>query len=112
MSGVGLRLNLLDRFHGELKDPSTMFFVAINAAPCLSVLSTAWVDYIIICLWIVLEKRRQCGGKLDACTLADLSVLAKGGFGCRVLCAKLVLGSMPGLPCGMATGAEPGLLAE
>ena len=112
MVGVGLSLNLLDQFHGELKDPSTMLFIGVHAAPYLSVLSTAWVDCVVVCLWITFEKCRQCGGKLGACMFADSSILAKGGSGCRVLHAKLMSGGMPGRPCGAATGTEPGLLAE
>ena len=72
----------------------------------------ARVDCVIIYLWIVLEKRKQCGVKANACTFADLGVLTEGGSGYRVLHAKLMLGGMPGLPCGTAAGAEPGLLAE
>ena len=112
MGGVALSLNLLDLFHGELKDSLTMLFIAVHAALCLSVLSTTWVDCVVVCLWIEFEKRRQCGGKANACMFADSGVLAEGGSGCRVLHAKLMLGGMPGLPCGTATGAEPGLLVE
>ena len=112
VGGVGLSLNLLDRFRGQLKDPSTVLFVAVHAAPCLSVLSTAWVDCVVVCLWIAFEKRWQCGDKSNACTFVDLSVLAEGGSGCKVLCAKLMSGGMPGLPCATAASSEPGLLAE
>ena len=70
----------------------------------------AWVDCVVVCLWVAFEKRWWCGGKSNACTFADSGVLAEGGSGCRVLHAKLMLGDMPGLPCSMAAGAEPGLL--
>ena len=112
VGGVGLSLNLLDRFRGQLKDPSTVLFVAVHAAPCLSVLSTTWVDCVVVCLWIAFEKHRQCGGKANACTFTHSGVLTEGGFGCRVPHAKLMAGSMPGLPCDTATGAEPELLVE
>ena len=72
----------------------------------------AWVDCVVVWLWIAFEKCWQFGGKSNACTFADLSVLAEGGSGCRMLHAKLMLGGMPGLPCGTVADAEPGLLAE
>ena len=61
----------------------------------------AWVDCVIVSLWIAFEKRRQCGGKANASMFTDSGGLAEGGSGCRVLCAKLMLGGMPGLSCGL-----------
>ena len=112
MGGVGLGFDLLDRFRGDMEDPLTVLFVALRAASCLSMLSTAWVNGVIVCLWIALEKCRQCGGKLGVCTLAGLSVLIICGSGYRVLCPKLMSCSMPGFPCNMAAGIEPGLFAK
>ena len=112
MGGIGLGFDLLDRFRGEMENPLTMLFVAIHAACCLNVLSTSLVNGVIICLWIALEKCWQCGGKLDACTLADSSVLTISGSGCRVLRAKLMYCGMPGFSCDMAAVIETGLLAK
>ena len=112
MGGIGLGLNLLDWFHRELKDPLAMLFIAVHTTPCLSVLPTAWVDGVIVCLCIMLEKRRQCGCESGTHPFADPSVLAEGGSGCRVLCAKLMSGGMPGLCCSMAIGVIPRLLAK
>ena len=105
-------LNLLDRFRRELKDPLTMLFVAIHGAPCLDVLPTAWVDGVTVCLWVVLKKHWQGDSEASTHMFADPSILAEGGPGYRMLCAKLMSGGVPGLSCSMTVGIIPRLLAK
>ena len=67
MGRVGLGFELLDRFRGEMENPLTVLFVALHATSCLSMLSTSWINGVIVHLWIALEKCRQCRDKLGVC---------------------------------------------